>query len=135
MESTKTVQLEVVMPEGSIHQGPATMVVIPSMAGDMGALPLHNPLLAQLRPGVVEAHLPGGQVKKFYVSGGIAEVLEERVSILSQEAIAEDLLDLEKLHAKQADLEAMIEVSEKPSEHLKAELERLKAFIDFLGKK
>ncbi len=76
-------QVEIVSLERQIFSGPASFVVIPGELGDLGILPGHAPLMAELRPGWVRVD-QGDPVAEehFYVSGGAVEVQPERVTLL-----------------------------------------------------
>ena len=55
--------------------GYAAMVNLPAASGDMGVTPGHLPIIAQLRPGVVEVRKDADKEgEKFFVSGGWAFV-------------------------------------------------------------
>ena len=76
-------QVEIVSLERQIFSGLASFVVIPGELGDLGILPGHAPLMAELRPGWVRVD-QGDPVAEehFYVSGGAVEVQPERVTLL-----------------------------------------------------
>jgi hypothetical protein len=57
----------------------------PGYFGEFGALPNHLPFLAQLQPGEVKYRI-GGQLEYVAVSGGYAEVLPTKVTILATTA-------------------------------------------------
>ena len=79
----KLFQVDIVSLERSVFSGRASFVVIPGEQGDLGILPGHAPLMAELRPGWVRVD-QGDPVAEehFYVSGGAVEVQPERVTIL-----------------------------------------------------
>jgi F-type H+-transporting ATPase subunit epsilon len=66
------VAFELVAPERLLASEEVDMVVAPGAAGDFGVLPEHSPLMALLRPGVIEIY-EGNQVsRRIFVGGGCA---------------------------------------------------------------
>ena len=50
-EGPKRLRVELVTPEGPVFVDDARMVVVPGKAGELGVLPRHIALIAQLKPG------------------------------------------------------------------------------------
>ncbi|CAH7682553.1 ATP synthase F1, epsilon subunit [Phakopsora pachyrhizi] len=68
-------QLSLVLPHETIYQSSAvTQVNISADSGDMGVLANHVASIENLRPGVVEVIETQGESKKWFVSGGFANV-------------------------------------------------------------
>ena len=80
------------------------MVVAPGVAGELGILPRHAPLLTRIKPGVLKINLPDGGEELLYVSGGVLEVQPEKVTVLAD--IAERGDDLDEQRAEEARREA-----------------------------
>ncbi len=78
------VQLEVVTPRREILSASAADVVFPALLGEMEIYPNHRPVLTALRPGRF-AYVADGEKHEYYVAGGFAEVLSNRVVILADE--------------------------------------------------
>ncbi len=81
-----TLRLEVVTPESKTFSEDVDMVTIPGIDGELGILPLHVPLITALKPGELRV-LKGGQETFLATGGGFAEVLPDRVSILTDMAL------------------------------------------------
>ena len=81
-----TLRLEVVTPEAKTFSEDVDMVTIPGIDGELGILPLHVPLITALQPGELKV-LRGGQETFLATGGGFAEVLPDRVSILTDMAM------------------------------------------------
>ena len=62
------------------------MVVVPGAEGDLGVLPGHSPLIATVRPGVIDIHESGSVKESIFVAGGFCEVSPERCTVLAEEA-------------------------------------------------
>lgn len=82
-----TVQFELVSPQHLLRSEPVEMVVVPCAEGDIGVLPDHSPLIATVRPGVIDIHRGGKVVESIFVGGGFAEVSKNRCTVLAEEAV------------------------------------------------
>ncbi|MEO5366636.1 MAG: F0F1 ATP synthase subunit epsilon [Magnetococcus sp. WYHC-3] len=78
-----TFHLDVVSAEAEIFAGPAEMLFVPTVAGELGILAHHAPLLAELRPGELRVRDREGRQRAFFVGGGLLEVQPARVTVLA----------------------------------------------------
>jgi F-type H+-transporting ATPase subunit epsilon len=78
---------ELVSPARLLVSSSVDMVVVPGTEGDFGALALHAPVIATVRPGVIDIHDGGKIADRVFVAGGFAEVTEERITVLAEEAL------------------------------------------------
>ncbi len=86
-----------VTPDKQVSKGEVDMVLAPSALGEVGILPNHRPLLADLVPGIVELrHGGGSKVERFAVSGGFLEVDRNHVAILVEAAERPEDIDVER---------------------------------------
>jgi F-type H+-transporting ATPase subunit epsilon len=81
------IQFELVSPAKLLVSAAVEMVVVPGTEGDFGALPRHAPMIATVRPGVIDVHDGGKVSNRIFVAGGFAEVTAERITVLAEEAI------------------------------------------------
>ena len=89
-----TFTFELVSPERLLISEEAESVVVPGMEGNFQVLAHHAPVLATLRPGLLDVVLPGGKERRVFVRGGFAEAGPESLTVLAQTAI--DSADLNK---------------------------------------
>jgi len=82
-----TMQFDLVSPEKSLASAQVTEVQIPGAEGDLTAMPNHAPLITTLRPGVLKAAGPDGDME-YVVTGGFAEISAEGTSVLAERAYA-----------------------------------------------
>ncbi len=75
-------QVQLISPEKTLFEGEAAYVQVPGVMGEFGVLPNHAPFISTLKAGNVSVDLAGGEKKEFAVTGGVAEVQAERVTIL-----------------------------------------------------
>ncbi len=88
-------ELEVVTPEKLAFSEQADSVVLPAVEGEIGILPGHAPLLAQLTVGELRVQR-GGTSERFAVSGGFVEVLENKVKVFAETAEMEKEINAER---------------------------------------
>ena len=102
------IHVDIVSAEGEIHSGQAEMVYAPAVMGEVGIAPRHTPLVTRLKPGEVRVDTGKGEMKHFYVSGGILEVQPHVVTVLADTAIrAHDLDEAAAADAKRRAEEAL----------------------------
>lgn len=78
---------ELVTPERLEKSVDAELVAVPGAEGDFGVLPGHAPTITALRPGVVSVFATMGSASDdIFVSGGFAEITDERVVVLADSA-------------------------------------------------
>jgi len=87
-----TIRLEIATPEAMVYSEDVDMVTLPGVEGQMGVLPQHVRLITQLVPGELIVH-KGGLDDFMAVGEGLVEVTNERVSIVTNMAIAVDKID------------------------------------------
>lgn len=94
-----TFQLSLVSAEKLLFAGEADQVDLPGVEGDFGVLAGHAPIVAMLRPGIVNA-IAGSVHEKFVVFGGIAEFSHEVLTILAETAKSVEDFDLAELKGR-----------------------------------
>lgn len=83
--SGRSFDVAVISPQQPLFQGSAKMVVVPAYDGEVGILHNHAPMMALLGEGTLRIETDTG-TRRFHISGGFVQVLENNVSILSEEA-------------------------------------------------
>ena len=81
------IAFELVSPERLLESTEADMVVVPGSEGDFGVLPGHVPLISTLRPGVIEVYDGSVVRQRIMVTGGFAEISNDRLTVLVEEAM------------------------------------------------
>ena len=87
-----TLRLEIVTPEAKTYSEDVDGVTIPGIDGEYGILPMHVPLITPLKPGPLKVQ-KGGQEILLATGGGFAEVMPDRVSILTDMAVRDADVD------------------------------------------
>ena len=83
-----TLKLEIVTPTAKIFSGDVDMVVVPGAAGELGILPMHIPLMTELKPGELKISQNNEEIY-LAVGEGFVEVTQDHVSILTDMALQE----------------------------------------------
>ena len=103
-DQSKALQIELVAADRVVWSGQAREVLARTVAGDLGVLSGHAPLLSLLVPGVVEIRpLEGTDIVRVAVGDGFLSVSDNHVSILSEDAFLASEIDAA---AVKAELEA-----------------------------
>ena len=82
----ETFTLELVTPTGVAYQGEVEEVTAWNPLGQFGVLAEHINYITSLVPGIVEITLPGGAMRYWVASGGLAEVKDGKMTILADSA-------------------------------------------------
>ena len=110
-----TIRCEIVSQDRTVFQGDVDIVILPGVAGEMGILPHHAPVLATLKYGVIKIR-HNGKEDLFTVAGGIAEVQPTIVTILADAAENVEEIDITRAQAaKKRAEEALANI--KPEDH------------------
>ena len=115
------ITLEIVTPDRRVLSTDVDEVVLPSMNGSMGVLPGHAPLLCQLDVGEM-SYRQGGARKYLAVSGGFAEILREKVSVLARTSETAEEIDLERATKARAAAEVRVKPGADPDTFSQAEV-------------
>ncbi len=97
---------ELVSPVKKLLGKAVSLVTMPGTEGDFGVLPGHAPLIATLRPGVIEVQEADKVTDRIFVAGGFAEVTATRCTVLAQEAVPVAELSRAKLEENLKQLDA-----------------------------
>ena len=87
---TNTFDLTIISPESKIFEGEVENVLVPGMIGDFLVLSNHAPCISSIRPGFLEFAKGTSIKQRYFVSGGIIEVINNTVSVLVDSAIEGD---------------------------------------------
>ena len=94
------IHLEVVTPEKIVVSEEAQIVASPGSEGEFGVLTGHTPFLTTLKTGLIRYTDASGKEHFVFVSGGFAEALPDKVTVLAESA--EVSTDIDVKRAKEA---------------------------------
>lgn len=95
----KSFSLSVVAPDREVVAEDVTSVIAPGISGYFGVQADHLPLVAALKPGLLEFLDANGQRNYVYVGGGFVEVKANRMTVLADEAARARDIDLSRAEA------------------------------------
>ena len=93
------IHLEVVTPENIVVSEEAQIVASPGSLGEFGVLSGHTPFLTTLKTGIIRYTDTSGNEQYVFVSGGFAEALPDKVTVLAESAEKRSDIDLERAKA------------------------------------
>ena len=120
-----TFHFDLVSPEKLAFSGEVDQVDVPGVEGDFGVLAGHAPVIAAIRPGILTV-FSGGKQEKIIVTGGVAEMSEQGLTVLADVARSLEELDRARLADVIAEMEAKL--AEKEGDEFDRALERLDHF-------
>lgn len=88
-------QLEIVTPEKLVVRDTAEEVQIPGRNGYIGVLPGHAPLITELGSGEI-SYRSNGELHRFSMAWGFAEVLPDKVTVLAETVERADEIDVNR---------------------------------------
>ncbi len=116
------IRLEVVTPEKEVVNDMVQIVMAPGSLGEFGVLSGHTPFMTSLITGAIQYRDDSGKDQYVFVSGGFAEALPDKVTVLAESA--EKMEDIDPERAK----EAMQRAEERLAEaRAKEEVDRARA--------
>jgi F-type H+-transporting ATPase subunit epsilon len=94
-------KLEILTPHSPVYSQEVSSVVLPGSEGYFGVFPGHTPFLTALKVGEIKVVQDGAE-SYFATSGGIAEVLPDSISILSETAESAKEIDVKRAEEARA---------------------------------
>ena len=132
----ENIRLEVVTPEKQVVNELAQIVMAPGSMGEFGVLPGHTPFMTSLNTGAIHYRDENGKDQYVFVSGGFAEALPDKLTVLAESAEKTDDIDLDR--ARSAQQRAEQRLQDRAKENIdfvraKAALERSLVRIKMAG--
>ena len=98
MATNVSFQCTVITPERQVLDTEATFLAFPAHDGEIGVLRNRAPLLCKLGTGVLRIEAaPSG--RRLFIDGGFVQVLRNRVTILTEQALLADEIDVGQTRA------------------------------------
>ncbi|MCE1166323.1 MAG: ATP synthase F1 subunit epsilon [Bacteroidetes bacterium] len=92
----KILDIEILSPEKTVFKGLAMVVTVPGVDGLFQVLNMHAPMVSMFETGIITVQDEKGNKIHFSTRGGVAEVLDNKVTILADAAEAKDDIDVER---------------------------------------
>ena len=110
-----------------IYAGPCQKLVAPAALGEVCILYGHAPLLTRLNPGAVRLQTREGREEIYFVSGGFMEVQHTTVTVLADQMLRTDEIDLEAALAAKKRAESVLKRNPLFKDRDAAQLQLVKA--------
>ena len=85
---TNKFDLSIISAESKVFEGKVENILVPGMVGDFLVLSNHAPCISSIRPGFLEFSEGTSDKQRYFVSGGIVEVINNMVSVLVDSAVS-----------------------------------------------
>ena len=125
----------IVTPEQQVLDESLSQAILPAHDGLIGVLSGRAPLLVKLGQGPLRVDVAGGQTHHFYVEGGVAQMKDNRLTILTNEATPANEIDAEAARAEYAEAVARKITEQHTFEDRERQLTRARAKQQLAGAK
>jgi F-type H+-transporting ATPase subunit epsilon len=114
----ENIKLEIVTPEKYVVSEAAKIVMAPGTMGEFGVLSGHTPFMTSLKIGSLRYEDADGKERFVFISGGFAEALPDKVTVLADSAERRMHIDLERAKAAQERAEKRLAAAAEPVEDI-----------------
>lgn len=128
------IQCLVVTPEKVLLDEVVEFVALPLFDGELGVLHGRAPLIGRLGYGELRIQ-NGGQVRRYFVDGGFAQVRDDVVTVLTSRAIPAAQIDAEAAREEQAQARARVATTEAEQAEKTRALDRARALLHVAAKR
>jgi F-type H+-transporting ATPase subunit epsilon len=106
--AVRTFDLSLVTPEGAAYEGEAEMLIVPGVAGEIGVLARHAPLVAMLQAGEIRIKADGDW-QAFAAGPGYFKVQQDRALVLVDDAVRAEEIDVEEARREAEEARVLLE--------------------------
>ncbi len=123
----------VLTPERTVLDAKVSGAVIPSHDGEVGILLNRAPLLCRLGVGILK--IDGcEEAKQLFVNAGFAEVANNKITILTEQALMPEEVDAEKVQAAQEEARNRSATTTEEQDKRNTDLARCAAKLKLIGR-
>ena len=119
--------LSVVTPEREVLAVQAKFVALPAYDGEMGILAHRAPLLAKLGAGMLRVEEASGAKRTLFVAGGFAQMVDDKLTLLTEEAVEPEKITVEQARASFAEAEKLPNLTDADNARREAAFARARA--------
>jgi F-type H+-transporting ATPase subunit epsilon len=127
-------QCVLVTPEQQVLDEQIVQAIVPGHDGKVGILTDRAPLLLKLGIGEMRLDVAGGQRQLFYIEGGVAQMKDNKLTILTTEATPAANISAETARAELAEAQARKTTDEASRQQRELNLARARAKVELAGK-
>jgi len=124
----------IVNPEQQMLDESVEQVILPAHDGLVGILENRAPLLVKLGIGPLRVDLAGRKSRYFAVDGGVAQMKDNSLTVITESAIASGDINAESARAEYAEAEARQPTDAKTAETRQRQMKHAKVKQDLAGK-
>jgi F-type H+-transporting ATPase subunit epsilon len=106
--AVRTFDLSLVTPEGAAYEGEAEMLIVPGVAGEIGVLARHAPLVAMLQAGEIRVKA-SNRWQSFAAGPGYFKVQQDRALVLVDDAVRAEEIDVDEAHRQADEARALLD--------------------------
>lgn len=104
MADSQNIHVVVITPERQVLEETVDAVVLPAHDGELGVLRDRAALMCELGIGQFR-YTQGGQTRRLFIDGGFAQVVDNRVTVLTARALPAEQVTAEVVAAAQRDID------------------------------
>jgi F-type H+-transporting ATPase subunit epsilon len=127
-------QCVIVTPDQQAFDERITQAIVPAHDGQIGILTDRAPLLVKLGTGALQLDVATGQRRTLFIDGGIAQMKDNRLTIVTNEAIDPADIDAETARAEFAEATAQVATDEKSQANRQRRLQRARVMQELASK-
>ncbi len=127
-------QCVIVTPEHQAFDESVTQAIVPAHDGQIGILTDRAPLLVKLGAGALQLDLAAGQRRTLFIEGGIAQMKDNRLTIVTNEAVNPTDIDAEAARAEFAEATAQRATDQKGQDDRQRRLQRARIMQELARK-
>ncbi|MDQ3441142.1 MAG: ATP synthase F1 subunit epsilon [Planctomycetota bacterium] len=127
-------QCVIVTPDQQAFDERITQAIVPAHDGQIGILTDRAPLLVKLGIGALQLDVASGQRRTLFIDGGIAQMKDNRLTIVTNEAVDPAEIDAETARAEYAEATAQVATDEKSQNDRQRRLQRARVMQELARK-
>jgi len=127
-------QCVIVTPEAQVFDQQVTQAIVPAHDGLVGILTDRAPLLVKLGIGALQLDASQGGRKTLFVSGGIAQMKDNKLTIVTDEALEPSEIDAETARAELAEATAQVTTDQKSFDDRQRRMQRARVMQELAKK-
>ncbi len=129
-----TFECSLVTPDEKVLDEPVAYASFPAHDGQVGIAPSRAPLLAELGDGSLRLDFPDGGKRWFFIGGGFAQMKDNKLSIVADEAVPAEEIIKSKVEKELESATAMESVGEEAVAKKQRAVSRARALLELFDK-
>ena len=127
-------QCVIVTPEAQVFDQQVTQAIVPAHDGLVGILTDRAPVLMKLGTGSMRIDSAAGRTTWYYVDGGVAQMKDNKLTIVTDEALEPSEIDAETARAELAEAAAQVTTDQKSFDDRQRRMQRARVMQELAKK-